>query len=330
MNERWRHPSGPLRVGVSRCLLGDEVRFDGQHKRDAFLTDTLAPFVSWVPVCPELEAGLGVPREPVRLVADPRGGGALRVVGTTSGADQTAVLEKHARARSAELATLDLAGFVLKKDSPSCGLFRVRIHAGERSAGGGPSRTGRGVFATVLCETLPRLPVEEEGRLHDPVLRENFIERLFAHQRLRLLFGGRWTRAEVVAFHTAHKLTVLAHATEAYRRLGRLVAGQKSLPADELAESYQEQFMAALARPATRGRHRNVLDHMAGYLRDRVDRAARAEVSEAIADYGAGLVPLIVPLTLLRHHVRAAEITYLRGQTYLDPHPKELMLLNHV
>jgi uncharacterized protein YbgA (DUF1722 family)/uncharacterized protein YbbK (DUF523 family) len=320
-----------LRLGVSRCLLGDEVRFDGQHKRDPFLAETLAPFVSWVPVCPELEAGMGVPREPVRLVADTRrGGGALRVVGTTSGADHTAALEEHAQTRVATLAQLELAGFVLKKDSPSCGLFRVRIHSAERGAGDVPSRTGRGVFATALCAALPQLPVEEEGRLHDPVLRENFIERLFAHQRLRVLFSGRWTRAELVAFHTAHKLTVLAHATEAYRRLGRLVAGQKGEPAAALAATYQEQFMAALARPTTRGRHRNVLDHMAGYLRDRVDAAGRAEVGQAIADYAAGLLPLIVPITLLRHHVRAAGIDYLQGQTYLEPHPKELMLLNHV
>ena len=318
----WRDEA-PIRIGISACLLGREVRWDGGHKRDRFLTDVLAPFVEWVPVCPELEMGLGVPREPIRLV---RREGSVRLVAERSGLDHTASMERLARRRARELRVLELCGYVLKKDSPSCGMERVRVY-GER---GVPRKDGVGAFAAVLREQLPELPVEEEGRLCDPALRENWIERVFAYRRLRSFFAGRWSVGGLVRFHTAHKLQVLAHAPERYRALGRLVARAPTLDRGELRDRYQTEFMAALAERATRRRHVNVLEHVTGHFRERLDGASRAEVRRLVEDYRAGHVPLVVPITLIRHHVRAQGLSYLEGQVYLDPHPKELMLRNHV
>jgi uncharacterized protein YbgA (DUF1722 family)/uncharacterized protein YbbK (DUF523 family) len=314
---------GPLRIGISTCLLGHEVRFDGGHKRDRFLTDVLGPFVDWVPVCPEVELGLGVPREPVHLEDT---GGILRMVGARSGADHTAAMARFARGRVRALAALDLCGYVLKKGSPSCGMERVRVRRGE----GAPSRDGRGLFAAALMQRLPLLPVEEEGRLHDPPLRESWIERVFAYRRLRNLFAGRFSRRRLVEFHTAHKLQLMAHSPGAYRQLGRLVAEAHALPAAELRRRYQLGFMEALAHRATPGRHRNVLEHMLGHFRERLDAQTRAEIARLIEDYHARLVPLVVPLALIAHYARKLDVAWLREQVYLAPHPKELMLRNHV
>jgi uncharacterized protein YbgA (DUF1722 family)/uncharacterized protein YbbK (DUF523 family) len=313
----------PIRVGVSSCLLGRKVRYDGGHKRDRFLTDVLGRYVEWVPVCPELEVGMGVPRESVRLV---RRGAELRLVAERSGTDHTEAMLRFARRRLRELERLDLCGYVLKKDSPSCGMERVRVYPAD----GAPVRTGRGLFAGALMRRFGALPVEEEGRLHDARLRENFVERVFAYRRLRSLFESRWTLGGLVAFHAAHKLQLLSHSPGHHRALGRLVAGAKRTPRAELARRYAEGFMTALARPATPRRHVNVLQHVLGHFRAGLDPTGRAEILELIEDYRAGLVPLVVPLTLVRHHVRRLGLAYLAGQVYLDPHPKEMMLRNHV
>jgi uncharacterized protein YbgA (DUF1722 family)/uncharacterized protein YbbK (DUF523 family) len=311
------------RLGISACLLGHEVRYDGGHKRDAFLSVTLGQFVEWVPVCPEVEAGLGIPREAIRLEGD---SAAPRLVGTRTRTDHTAAMTRYARARTEQIARLDLAGYVLKKDSPSCGMERVRVHP----PAGMPARRGTGVFARALMDRLPLLPLEEEGRLHDPALRENFVERVFAYERWKRFLAGRPTRGGLVAFHTAHKLLLLAHDQAAYRRLGRLVAGAKGRPLRDVLRDYGDGMMRALRRAATPARHVNVLEHMLGYVSDDLTPAERREMVEVIADYRRGLVPLVVPLTLLKHHVRRLGVEYLAGQVYLDPHPKELMLRNHV
>lgn len=311
-----------LRVGISACLLGQEVRYDGGHKRDPFLTDTLGPFVDWVPVCPEVELGLGIPRESIRLEGSPD---APRLIAVKSRADHTAAMARLARTRVAELARQELDGYVLKKDSPSCGMERVRVYDDGKVL-----RTGSGAFARVLMERLPLLPVEEEGRLHDPALRENFVERLFAYARWRAFVSAKPTRGGLVAFHTAHKLTLLAHDQAAYRRLGALVARAKGRPLHDVLAEYGLGFMTALRARATPARHANVLEHMLGYCSKALDAEERREIVDVIADHRRGLVPLVVPLTLLKHHVRRLGIDYLRGQTYLDPHPKELMLRNHV
>jgi uncharacterized protein YbgA (DUF1722 family)/uncharacterized protein YbbK (DUF523 family) len=313
----------PVRIGISACLLGQEVRFDGGHKRDRFLTDTFGQFVQWVPVCPEVEAGFGTPREAMRLVS---ADGRLRLVTVKTGIDLTDRMETYARRRVEQLARETLSGYVLKKDSPSCGLERVKVYDAHRV----PSRSGRGVFAAALHDRHPFLPLEEEGRLSDPRIRDNFIERVFAYRRLQDLFGGRWTVGSLVAFHTAHKLTLMAHSIKAYQELGRLVAGAKSSSRADLQSRYTEGFMRALETMATPRRHTNVLQHMAGYFKTTLDPASKAELQATIEDYRQGLVPLIVPITLVRHHVQRHAVTYLAGQVYLQPHPKELMLRNHV
>lgn len=322
--ETWRALDRPIRIGISSCLLGEEVRFDGGHKRDAFLTETFGRYVEWVPVCPEVEIGLGTPRESIRLVRSPRG---VRLVGPRSGRDLTERMRRYARRRVRELGAADLDGYVLKKDSPSCGLHRVRVYGAD---GEPPVRDGRGLFAAELADRLADLPVEEEGRLSDPRLRENWVERVFVYARLKSLFSGRWRVGDLVAFHTAHKLQLLAHSPEDYRRLGLLVAAAGTLARDELATEYRRGLMAGFARPATARKNTNVLQHAAGHLKRSLDAESRAELAGVIDDYRRGLVPLVVPVTLLRHHVRSNEIDYLADQTYLDPHPKELMLRNHV
>ena len=319
--EARRHE--PIRLGISACLLGEQVRFDGGHKRDTFLTETFGRFVEWVPVCPEVECGFGTPREPMRLVRVENG---VRLLTVKSGIDLTAPMERYSRSRVSALAAENLSGYVLKKDSPSCGLERVKIY--DRH--GAPARNGRGLFAAALAAAYPYLPIEEEGRLADPRLRDNFVERVFAYSRLRDLFDGRWTVGDLVRFHTAHKLLVLAHAPDAYQRLGRLVARARGVSRRDLELRYVAGFMQALARLATVGRHTNVLQHIAGYFKDRLDASSKRELVDAIADYRHGLVPLVVPLTLVRHYVRVLAVPYLANQLYLDPHPKELMLRNHV
>jgi uncharacterized protein YbgA (DUF1722 family)/uncharacterized protein YbbK (DUF523 family) len=316
----------PLRVGVSSCLLGREVRFDGGHKRSRFLTDLLGEFVEWVPVCPEVEVGMGTPRPALRLVREGKGDESrVRMVEIASGHDHTRRMETFASRRVNALRRLELSGYVLKKDSPSCGMTRVKVYGGAM-----PKRDGRGLYAAALMAAYPNLPVEDEGRLNDPGLRENFIERVFAYRRLRELFRGRWTNGQVVAFHTAHKLQLMGHSTPAYRELGRQVADLARAPRDEFRERYESGFMAALTRPATRGKNANVLQHAAGHLKKLLDSASRTELAELIHDYRKGLVPLVVPLTLIAHHVRHHDVEYLRGQIFLEPHPKELMLRNHV
>jgi uncharacterized protein YbgA (DUF1722 family)/uncharacterized protein YbbK (DUF523 family) len=313
----------PIRIGISACLLGEKVRFDGGHKHDRYLTQTLGPYFEWVPICPEVEMGLGTPRETMRLE---QAGDGIRMVMPKSGRDLTRPMREYAGERVEKLALEDLGGYILKSDSPSCGLMRIRVYGPS----GMPTRSGRGLFAEALANRFPYLPIEEEGRLCDPRLRENWIERVFAYRRLQSLWGSRWTVQSLVAFHTEHKLVILAHSPKALKDLGRLVAGAKDMPRAELRKRYHEQFMNSRAILATRGRHANVLQHMAGYLKKQLDEDSRHELSGLIHDYRTGEVPLVVPLTLLKHYVRRFDIPYLAGQVYLSPHPKELALRNHV
>jgi uncharacterized protein YbgA (DUF1722 family) len=235
-------------------------------------------------------------------------------------------MTRYARRKVRELEDLHLSGFIFKKDSPTCGLHRVRVYDRNNV----PSRTGRGLFAGAVVEGLPLLPVEDEGRLNDPGLRENFFERVFAYRRLRRLFRGRWRLGDLVAFHASEKMLLMAHHPKEYGALGRLVARAKGVPRRQLAEEYQGGFLSALSTKATKGRHANVLRHMAGYFKKALDPQGKRELSELIDDFRKGLVPLVVPVTLIRHYVRLHGVEYLSSQTYLQPHPKELMLRNHV
>ncbi len=245
------------RIGISACLLGQEVRFDGGHKRDPFLTGVLARYVEWVDVCPEVEVGMGTPRETLRLVRDH---GGIRMITTRTGIDHTDSMIAWAKTRVEALARDDLDGFVLKKDSPSCGMDRVKVFSARGSV-----RKGRGLFAEVLLSRLPLLPAEDEGRLQDPVLREDFLERVFAYRRLKDLFKPRWSHGALVRFHTAHKTMLLAHSRPKYEALGRLVATGRRLKPSELRQRYETLFMETLAMPTTK-RQGDVLQHMTGHL----------------------------------------------------------------
>ena len=307
------------RVGISACLLGHKVRHDGGHKRDPFVTEVLGRFVDWVPVCPELEVGMGVPRETVRLVGRPSH---PHMVAQKSGKDWTREMTNYARERLVEIERLKLSGYIFKKDSPSCGLERVKVY-GEIGA---PSRKGRGLFARALTDAFPLLPVEEEGRLNDPGLRENFLERLFAYHRWRRLLGSAKSVASLVQFHASHKLLLLSHSERHTRRLGRIVAEAKKSPLGRVLEDYGHHFMEALAVHVTLRTHTNVLQHMMGYLSDRLTPDERGQLGEAIIDYHKELVSLAVPLTLIRHYVKKHRVAYILNQVYLKPYPRELRL----
>lgn len=313
----------PIKVGLSACLAGDEVRFNGGHSHQRYLTETLGQFFEYVTICPELEAGMTVPRPAVRLLSH---GDRIRVVDPKNDVDWTAAMEDHAVRRAGIVDDEDLSGFILKSKSPSCGVERVKVYDHNDV----PSPHGRGVFAAELLRRYPRLPVEEEGRLNDPSLRENFIERVFAYHRLQQVFAGDWTIGSIVDFHTSEKLLLRAHNEAAYRQLGRLVASAATQPRPAFAAEYQQAFMEAMAHKTTVGRHTNVLEHMLGYLRGTNDEQARQEARQAIEDYRSGLIPLIVPITLFGYLARRYGIEYLLQQSYLRPHPKELMLRNHV
>jgi uncharacterized protein YbgA (DUF1722 family)/uncharacterized protein YbbK (DUF523 family) len=322
--KRWHDESMPVRVGVSACLLGGEVRFDGGHKRDRYLTDVLGDNVEWLPVCPEIELGMGIPRPVIQL----RGGEiGERLVERESDEDWTERMKDYADARTSELADVGLDGFVLKKDSPSCGMARVRVYG---RPGGMPSRQGVGHFAQALHRGMPDLPTEEEGRLRDAVLRERFIEEIFSHNRWRVFVSRGLTRGRLVAFHEAHKMLVLAHDQPTYRALGRAVASFGKIPDEEVYAAYHRHFVAAFRKPSTIAKHVNVLEHLFGHVKKLISRAEKREIAAAIEDYRAARIPLVVVISLLKFLVAAHDVHYVRGQLYLEPHPRELMLRNHV
>ena len=311
-----------IKLGISSCLLGAEVRFDGGHKRDAYINGTLSEYFEFVPVCPEVAIGLSIPRPPIRLV---QRGDEIHVVGVKNPQDDyTQKLRDYGRRMSAQLA--ELSGYIFKRGSPSCGMERVKVYSEQ----GMPVKSGSGAYAAEFMRAQPLLPCEEEGRLGDPVLRENFIERVFVFKRWQNLIREGLSPGKLVDFHTRHKFMVLAHNQSAYRRMGRLVAqaGARHTDIDELAMRYIAELMGALKRRASRRQHVNVLQHLMGYVSDFLDAEDRAEMVDIIEQYRQGLVPLVVPITLLKHHIRRHPNEYVQRQIYLTPHPKELMLRN--
>ena len=297
--------------------------YDGGHKLDHFITETLGKFVEFVPVCPEVECGLGIPREAMHLVAAPEG---PRLVTVRTQVDYTERMLAWARKRVVELEQEDLCGFIFKSDSPSSGMERVKIYSGK----GGPAKTGVGLFAREFMQHFPLLPVEEEGRLHDPGLRENFLERLFTLKRWRDTLALGPKPGHLVDFHTRHKLLIMSHSPKHYELLGKLVAQIKGIPLPELYEQYQTQLMEALRLKTTIKKNVNVLLHVMGYFKKNLSPAEKEELLEIIDEYRKGYIPLIVPVTLLNHYVRKYDQAYLKDQYYLHPHPIELKLRNHV
>lgn len=311
-----------IKLGISSCLLGEKVRYDGGHKLDRFITDTLGQLVEFVPVCPEVECGLGVPREAMHLVAAP---GGPRLVTIQTQTDHTERLLAWAQKRLVELEQEDLCGFIFKSGSPSSGMERVKIYSGK----GEPARSGVGLFAREFLQHFPLLPVEDEGRLHDPALRENFLERLFTMKRWRETVALGAKRGHLVDFHTRHKLLIMSHSPKHYRLLGKLVARVKEIPLPEAYEQYQTRLMEALRLKSTIKKNVNVLLQVMGYFKRNLSEAEKGELLEIINNYRQGYIPLIVPVTLLNHFVRKYDQAYLKNQYYLDPHPVELKLRNH-
>jgi uncharacterized protein YbgA (DUF1722 family)/uncharacterized protein YbbK (DUF523 family) len=311
-----------IKIGISSCLLGEKVRYDGGHKLDHFLTNTLGAYIDWVPVCPEVESGMPVPREAMHLVGDPE---SPRLVTIRGGVDHTSRMRRWANKKIKVLASDNLCGFVFKSRSPSSGMRGVKIYSPE----GKPVGTGSGIFAKAFQDRFPLLPVADEGRLHDPALRENFIERIFAFKRWQEFKSLDKTVDGLVSFHTSHKLLVLAHSPRHYSALGKLVADPKKYRREELFERYCISLMEGLQFLATVRKNTNVLQHLTGYFKQRLSSNEKQELQDVIANYHRELVPLIVPITLLQHYVRTHNAEYLKQQIYLNPHPLELMLRNH-
>ncbi len=312
-----------IKIGISACLLGTPVRYDGGHKLDRFLRDTLGQYVEYVPVCPEAECGLGVPREAMRLEGN---ADSPRLVTRNSRVDKTDRMLRWAKKRVTGLAVENLCGFIFKSSSPSSGMERVKVYNEK----GIPSKTGVGIFARVFMETFPLLPVEDEGRLHDASLRENFIERIFTLKRWREIRGAKSRRGALVDFHTRHKLLLLSHSPLLYRTMGKLVAEQKKPAAEDIFEQYEKLLMEAVNLKITLKKNVNVLQHMMGYFKQQLSADEKKELIDVIDHYHRGHLPLIVPVTLIRHYVRKYDEPYLREQVYLNPHPLELQLRNHV
>jgi uncharacterized protein YbgA (DUF1722 family)/uncharacterized protein YbbK (DUF523 family) len=311
------------RLGISTCLLGEPVRYDGGHKRDRFITGTLGQLVTFVPVCPEVECGLGVPRESMHLEGDPE---APRLLTTRTRVDLTERMVTWAEKRVEELEGEDLCGFIFKSKSPSSGMERVPVYNEK----GMPVKKGSGLFAAAFMKHFPLVPTEEEGRLHDPRIRENFIERIFTLKRWRDLLGRNRSRGALVAFHTEHKLLILSHSPRHHRMMGKLVAEAKSMATGQLYDRYQSLLMEALRLQTTIKKNVNVLQHMMGYFKRQLSADEKQELLEVIDTYRQGYVPVIVPLTLVNHYVRKYNQPYLKEQIYLNPHPVELKLRNHV
>jgi uncharacterized protein YbgA (DUF1722 family)/uncharacterized protein YbbK (DUF523 family) len=310
------------RIGVSGCIAGLAVRFDGGAGKDAFLLGPVAEHADLVTFCPEVEAGMGTPRDTIRLVRrDDRS--APRAVANRSGDDWTERLVATSTAIAERLAGESLSGVVVRRNSPSCGLERVRVYDWN----GVPEKRGVGLFVQALRARFPLLAIEEDGRLHDPRLREAFLERVFAHARLRdLLDDGTWRRRDVVEFHSREKLLLLSHSPQGTRELGRLVSGLGAMDRDAFADAYREGFLRAMAEPATPGRQVNALHHAAGFVKHDADPLEKESLVTAIDEYASGLVPLVVPLAVLRTRMSRRPAPWLASQTWLQPHPKVLKL----
>lgn len=312
-----------IRLGISSCLMGENVRYDGDHSHDRFLTDTLGKYVEYVPVCPEVGLGLPVPREPIQLEGNPSSP-CLMTKHTRQ--DITDLMLDWARKKIAELEKANLCGFIFKSKSPSCGIEQVKVHREK----GAPIRKGTGLFASSFMELFPLTPVEDEDRLNDPIMRDNFIERIFVLKRWRDLLKEKESRGDLVDFHTRHKLLILSHSTMHYQLTGRLVAKEKDISMKELYRQYQILLIDALRIKSTAKKNANVLMHMMGYFKQELPTDEKRELLEVIDNYRTGFLPLIVPVTLINHYVRKYDQPYLKDQIYLNPHPLELQLRNHV
>ena len=309
-------------IAVSSCLMGREVRFDGGHKHNRYVTQVLSAYFDFRPICPEMGIGLGVPRPTIRLESGAEGQVIARS-NAESAEDYTQALKDYADQMVPSLA--GVCGYILKKDSPSCGMERVKVYEGENKP---PERRGQGIYAAAVMQACPNLPVEEEGRLMDPRLRENFVERIFLFATWQNMMADGITPRDLVAFHTAHKFAILAHDEPGYRRLGQIVAQAGSTDIDSCAAEYLALLMQSMKKLSTPGKHANVLMHIMGYFKESLSASDKQELLRLIDAHREGLVPVIVPITLINYFRRKYPNKYIDGQTYLEPHPPELMLRN--
>ncbi len=312
-----------IKLGISTCLLGENVRYDGGHKLDRFLTDTLGQYVEYVPVCPEVECGLDIPRESMHLEGDPE---SPRLVTTHTKQDMTDRMVRWANKRVLKLEKEDLCGFIFKSNSPSSGMERIRVYNDK----GMPVKKGVGIFARIFMDHFPLLPIEDEGRIHDPKIRENFMERIFTLRSWRKVLVNIDSRGNVVDFHTKHKLLIFSHSPKHYQTMGKLVAQAKDLSLKQLYQEYQALLMQSLQMKTTPKKNANVLHHMMGYFKKQLSSDEKKELMEAINHYRQGHIPLVVPIALINHYVRKYDQLYLKQQVYLNPHPLEQQLRNHV
>jgi len=312
-----------IKLGVSACLMGDQVRWNGGHSRDRYLTDILSQYVEYVPVCPEVECGMGVPRETLRLVGDPDN---PKLVTSKTNIDHTQKMTEWALKRVKELEKENLCGFVFKKNSPSSGLFRVPV----RTSKGMSQKKGRGIFARVFTEHFPLVPVEEEGRLNDPKLRETFIEQIFTLNQWRETLSKKKSMKNLIDFHAKNKLLIMSHSPNHSRMMGKRIAQGETLPLKDVFTQYEILLIWALSLKTTLKKNINVLQHIMGYFKKQLSPDEKQELLEIIEQYRQEHVPLIVPVTLLNHYVRKYQQPYLAQQVYLNPHPIALKLRNHV
>jgi uncharacterized protein YbgA (DUF1722 family)/uncharacterized protein YbbK (DUF523 family) len=313
-----------LKIGVSSCLLGEKVRWNADHKLDRYVRDVLGNYFEYVPICPEVEVGMGVPRETVALY------GSLeksQMIGKKTQADWTKQMQDYTQSRIKSLANDYLSGYIFKSKSPSCGLARVPIYP---EFGSKKARHGAGMFAHAFRDKFPLIPTEDEGRLNDSKIRENFLVRVFSLHRFQSLLKESFSLKAWVEFHTQHKFLLLSHSRKHYDTLGKLIADAKSIKRSELKTRYGKTFMEALTYKSTPKKNTDVLLHMMGFFKKLLTKGEKEDILNTIEDYRKELLPLIVPLTLIRHQVKKHDIEYLKGQVYLNPHPKELMLMNHV
>lgn len=310
-----------LPLGISSCLLGEAVRFDGGHKQNHFIEQTLGQYFSLIPFCPEVEIGLGVPREPLRLISKEN---KIHCVGINDETlDVTDKLKQYANGQS--LWHSRLCGYILKKDSPSCGMERVKIYFSDI-----PSKVGVGIYAKQLMTNYPLLPVEEEGRLGDPILRENFIQRVYVMHRWQQLVQEGITTHALTTFHSQHKLILMSHDQNDCRSLGKLLATLDKQNIEKISHEYIQGLMASLKKITTIGNHVNVLQHIQGYLKRELNADDKAELCETIESYRLGELPLIVPITLLKHHFRNSPDPFIENSFYMSACPQELGLQNTV
>ena len=312
-----------IKIGISSCLIGNAVRWNAGHKLDRFLTNTLGQFVDYVPVCPEVEAGFGVPRESMRLVGDPE---KPRLITFKTKIDHTDRMRRWVQKRVKELEKEDLHGFIFKSDSPSSGMIRVKVYSEK----GMPVKKGVGIFSREFMTHFPLIPVEDDGRLHDARIRENFIERIFTLRRWRETVAKGKSMGRLVDFHTRSKLLILSHSPKHYSVMGKLVAQGKQMPPKKLYTQYEAALMGSLALKTTTKKNLNVLQHLMGYFKKQMSRDEKQELLDVFDQYRQEFVPLIVPITLINHYVRKYDQQYLKLQTYLNPHPVELKLRTHV